>query len=132
MAIDVERFLRDEADKAAVWSMDCYNIRVLTMSDLDHIIIKLAALVRAESSPQAAPLTDSYVQEVPDKCDRIVWRNRYYHLPNIAEASRPAATPEAVKLQRIQRYLDEHPSNDDPLSQIEAAIAALSAHGEGK
>lgn len=27
------------------------------------------------------PLTDSYVQMVPDKCDRIVWRNHYYHLP---------------------------------------------------
>lgn len=26
-------------------------------------------------------LTDSYVQMVPDKCDRIVWRNHYYHLP---------------------------------------------------
>lgn len=25
--------------------------------------------------------TDGYVQPVPDKCDRIVWRNRYYHLP---------------------------------------------------
>lgn len=25
--------------------------------------------------------TDSYVQIVPDKCDRIVWKNMYYHLP---------------------------------------------------
>jgi hypothetical protein len=25
-------------------------------------------------------LTDSYCQVVPDKCDRIVWNNRYYHL----------------------------------------------------
>jgi len=24
---------------------------------------------------------DSYVQLVDDKCDRIVWRNRYFHLP---------------------------------------------------
>jgi len=29
----------------------------------------------------AEPLTDTYVQKVPDKCDRIVWRNTYYHLP---------------------------------------------------
>lgn len=36
----------------------------------------------AECSPSAiAPLTDSYIQTVPDKCDRIVWRGRYYHLP---------------------------------------------------
>lgn len=27
------------------------------------------------------PLTDSYVHKVPDKCDRIVWRNQYIHLP---------------------------------------------------
>ncbi len=25
--------------------------------------------------------TDGYVQPVPDKCDRIVWRDKYYHLP---------------------------------------------------
>lgn len=29
-------------------------------------------------------LTDSYVQQVPDKCDRIVWRGNYYHLPTDA------------------------------------------------
>lgn len=27
------------------------------------------------------PLTDSFVQTVPDKCDRIVWRGHYYQLP---------------------------------------------------
>lgn len=26
-------------------------------------------------------LTESYVQTVPDKCDRIVWRGYYYTLP---------------------------------------------------
>lgn len=26
-------------------------------------------------------LTDTFVQRVPDKCDRIIWRNRYYALP---------------------------------------------------
>ena len=25
--------------------------------------------------------TTNYVQPVPDHCDRITWRNRYYHLP---------------------------------------------------
>lgn len=38
-----------------------------------------ATLRGAPSSKE--PLTDSFVQTVPDKCDRIVWRNRYYHLP---------------------------------------------------
>lgn len=27
------------------------------------------------------PLTDTFVQTVPDKCDRIVWRGSYYALP---------------------------------------------------
>lgn len=27
------------------------------------------------------PLTDYYVQKVPDKCDRITWRGSYYALP---------------------------------------------------
>lgn len=30
---------------------------------------------------QGEALTDTYIQQVPDKCDRIVWRGRYYHLP---------------------------------------------------
>lgn len=30
--------------------------------------------------PQAVRLSDNYVQEVPDKCDRIVWRGHYYYL----------------------------------------------------
>jgi hypothetical protein len=31
------------------------------------------------------PLTDSFVQLVPDKCDRIVWRGSYHHLPPAAQ-----------------------------------------------
>ena len=31
-------------------------------------------------------LTDSYVQCVPDKCDRIVWRGQYIHLPTTPNA----------------------------------------------
>jgi hypothetical protein len=27
------------------------------------------------------PISENYIKIVPDKCDRIVWRNRYYHLP---------------------------------------------------
>jgi hypothetical protein len=38
------------------------------------------------------PETTGYVQAVPDKCDRIVWRGRYYHLP--LDATRAAPPPE--------------------------------------
>ena len=52
------------------------------------------------ASAGSKPLTDSYVQIVPDKCDRIVWRNRYYHLPlttpqpTQAQAGAPRVSPE--------------------------------------
>lgn len=40
------------------------------------------------------PLT-SYVQPVPDHCDRIVWRNRYYHLP-LKQAQAEAVPPTPI------------------------------------
>ena len=36
-----------------------------------------------ERGKESEALTESYVQKVPDKCDRIIWRNRYYHLPTL-------------------------------------------------
>ena len=39
------------------------------------------------------PCTDSYVQPVPDKCDRIVWRGHYYHLPPTAQAADSVTAP---------------------------------------
>lgn len=29
--------------------------------------------------------TSGYVQQVPDKCDRIVWRNQYWSLPPVVK-----------------------------------------------
>ena len=53
----------------------------------EHPVMKArAAISKAEAflaAPQPSadePVTDSYVQTVPDKCDRIVWRGRYIHL----------------------------------------------------
>jgi hypothetical protein len=48
--------------------------------------LQRAALAAQPNEPVA--WTESYVQQVPDKCDRIVWRNRYYSLPPA-----PAAVP---------------------------------------
>ena len=41
------------------------------------------AIQQAEAQQPATgePLTDTFVQTVPDKCDRILWRGRYLHLP---------------------------------------------------
>lgn len=50
-----------------------------------------------QTAPQQGDaLTDTYVQQVPDKCDRIVWRGRYYHLPiDAAEHSYTEPSPMA-------------------------------------
>ena len=42
-----------------------------------------------EQAEEVEPLTNSYVQHVPDKCDRIIWRNQYIHLPPTAPAQQP-------------------------------------------
>jgi hypothetical protein len=40
------------------------------------------AAVTASLRSATAPLSDNYIQNVPDKCDRIIWRGNYYHLPD--------------------------------------------------
>jgi hypothetical protein len=47
------------------------------------------APVPASAAEKSEPLTDSYVQTVPDKCDRIVWRKNYYHLPLTSTTAAP-------------------------------------------
>jgi len=60
---------------------------------LIHAYDLKARLATLEGS---APLTSGYVQSVPDKCDRITWRNRYYHLPIDAAAGAAPAQGEVV------------------------------------
>jgi hypothetical protein len=36
---------------------------------------------KAGDKQETKQYSDSYVHVVPDKCDRIVWKNAYYHLP---------------------------------------------------
>jgi hypothetical protein len=44
--------------------------------------VRVAEMNAAAAAQSAtAPLSKDYVQTVPDKCDRIVWRGNYYHLP---------------------------------------------------
>lgn len=47
-------------------------------------------LVATAPAPVAEPTT-GYVQRVPDHCDRITWRNRYYQLPLDGAAPAPVA-----------------------------------------
>lgn len=53
-----------------------------------------AVLESLAANAGSEPLTDSYVQMVPDKCDRIVWRNHYYHLP--LDSSAHPSPPEGM------------------------------------
>ena len=46
----------------------------------ESAIFKAEAALAAPQPSADEPVTDSYVQTVPDKCDRIVWRGRYIHL----------------------------------------------------
>lgn len=41
------------------------------------------------------PVTDSYVQTVPDKCDRIVWRGRYIHL-SVGQETTPQPSEDEI------------------------------------
>lgn len=59
---------------------------------------KQAATEAAKATGTAGePMTMSYVQNVPDHCDRITWRGAYYHLKEGAEAARQPAPVVAVK-----------------------------------
>lgn len=51
----------------------------------------LRAISAALSQQPAA--VDGYIANVPDNCDRIVWRGGYYHLP----PKQPAAVGEAMR-----------------------------------
>jgi hypothetical protein len=54
---------------------------------------------RMLAATSLAPLASEYefVQNVPDHCDRIVWRNTYYHLP--LRAATPVAGEDAAPIQ---------------------------------
>lgn len=39
------------------------------------------AIAALDEAIKQHDLADTYVQPVPDKCDRVIWRNNYYSLP---------------------------------------------------
>jgi len=53
-----------------------------------------AAITALCQALEQEPLTDTYVQEVSDKCDRIVWRGHYFHLP-VSSTSKPEQEQES-------------------------------------
>ena len=63
--------------------------------DFAHAAIDADRAQRSGVSADPLPLTDTYVQPVPDKCDRITWRGQYYHLP-VSSQSQPLVEPTAA------------------------------------
>lgn len=96
-----------------------------------------AALLSADSKDAGEPLTKSYVQVVPDKCDRIVWRNNYYHLPikqqrPQAADAQPLTVPFDVEF--AADYLDgvmedEHPEIQGKWAKVRGFITGITGKG---
>jgi hypothetical protein len=59
-------------------------------SRVPELRAQIAAKLAAPST-KPVPLSTEYIQQVPDKCDRIVWRNSYYRLQSLIP-SKPACT----------------------------------------
>ena len=57
-------------------SMRQYTFGMLTL----HCFARALLARYGQPVAQTEPCTNTYVQTVPDQCDRIVWRGRYYHL----------------------------------------------------
>jgi hypothetical protein len=62
------------------------------------------------AQPEGEPLTSTYIQTVPDKCDRIVWRNHYYRLP-INSAPFTPITADDVPKEMLIEFINNHTDN---------------------
>ena len=99
---DLSAMLRDHVEKGD--PRDVANFCMFLWS-LGHPIT--AAPVAQE------PVSDSYVQMVPDRCDRIVWRGDYYHLPlrSVAQNRKDVRRREA---QAVSDFMSQYAYDDDP------------------
>jgi len=94
-----------------------YELRLLyngsfSIEKAGRLIVKpiatlFEALWEAAPTPPALEPTESYVQQVPDKCDRITWRGRYHHLPLQLVPKQPA--PEAISMEPKPITIDVEP-----------------------
>lgn len=70
-----------ELNQAAQHALDALEARCGTNADERQPGGVIEALRTAIQQAESESLTDTFVQTVPDKCDRILWRGRYLHLP---------------------------------------------------
>lgn len=65
-----------------------------------------ARIAELEAQTDAEPLSTNFIQTVPDKCDRIVWRGDYYHLPpKQAKAITAEDVPDEM-VKNLSNYFD--------------------------
>lgn len=102
------------------------------------VAVMESALAATGKQQVGETLTDTYVQTVPDKCDRIVWRGHYYHLPikqvGEAQGSREQFEAWAKNSYFIRRndageYIE--PATEDVWVVWQAAIASRQPVGAG-
>ena len=61
---------------------DADGVIILESKTVADILKEVEVLQQAPKNI-TNPLSDNYVQEVPDKCERIVWRGKWYNLPQL-------------------------------------------------
>lgn len=95
------------------WTGDSEN----AIRQLEEALSALSA-----ASVEQQPLTDSYTQQVPDKCDRIVWRNAYYHLPIAPQSIQPVSALTDERIEKLQSELAWH---KESLSRVTGKLRSV-------
>lgn len=65
-----------------------------------------ARIAQLEAGGEAEVSENCYVQPVPDHCDRITWRNQYYHLPLSPQQPAAPRVPEGYALVPLEPTTD--------------------------
>jgi hypothetical protein len=96
----------------------------------EAVDLAIAALQKARSDMQLGG-AGSYVQSVPDRCDRIAWRNRCYNLGSLASAD-PALRDALADMLSGWKYIRKHHGDLYGVGWDRAQAAAEAALGAGK
>lgn len=77
------------------------------------------------------PLTESYIQSVPDRCDRIIWRGSYYCLPT-SSTSEPLVDPtQSASAEEVAKVASERARSEQLREYDQACAAAHAANAAG-
>lgn len=130
VAPEVERLVKH---KAALLQLAREGLQIQSAATLVMWQKRLEFCIANESAPPRSASNDlSYIQEVPNHCDRVIWRGQYYHLENMVAGNLHA---ENVSLRATIRAKDKDyqtlraayegraPSETDPIILANAQAA---------